>query len=204
MGTGTLEVPKQSILNLLFPGHTRCSGCVHSSATAQAVGTEFRASSRLVAALAAGRGVCVPWLAGRWLPGDRIPQPTPQDVNLDPDLPCCVSQHTLVSGIHGHPLAVQLLPSWHALSSDWVQVGSCPQPHDDNSCWLCPRMCCAIAPCLFPVTASSRAAGSKLLQRSYNIPLPKGSPPGADALCYQNDTSALSLQIIQEPELVRC
>lgn len=91
MGTGTLEVPKQSILNLLFPGHTRCSGCVHSSATAQAVGTEFRASSRLVAALAAGRGVCVPWLAGRWLPGDRIPQPTPQDVNLDPDLPCCVS-----------------------------------------------------------------------------------------------------------------
>lgn len=47
------------------------------------------------------------------------------------------------------------------------------------------------------------AAGSKLFLHSYSIPFSSGPPPGPNALCYRNGAaSALSLQIIQDPELM--
>lgn len=66
IGTGTLKVSVQSILNLLFPGQIHCSACVLSSATLQAVGTELVALCQPMPAPAAGRGVCAA-VAGRTL-----------------------------------------------------------------------------------------------------------------------------------------
>lgn len=213
VGTGTLKVPNQSILNLLVPGHILSPACVHSSATLQARVQNWPLANWWLLLQLAEVCVC-PWLAGHCLPGDRVPQPTPQDVNLEPCLlalvlsSCWRKALAKKAGPFGHitrlsvaSMAVQLLPNWHTLSSHWVYADSCPQPHENYSCWLrCPRIYCD---CPSPPAFSPRLAGSKLLH-SYSTPLLKGSLPGPDALCYQNDTSALSLQIIQDPELMGC
>lgn len=84
IGTGTLKVPVQSILNLLFPGQIIAQPvCIPVPHCRLWVQNSLPFANRCLLLQLAE--VCVlPWLAGHSLPGGRIPQPPPQDVNLGP------------------------------------------------------------------------------------------------------------------------